>query len=76
MRLETVSKVKGWIAFVCLCVWIGTATFILPTNPRGEFIMVSGFAGLVSIGVGISWMRGRKRMRELDYAGRTLAKGR
>jgi hypothetical protein len=76
MRLETVSKVKGWIAFVCLCVWIG-GTITLQNNwyPM-ESLWYGGFAGLICIPVGISWFRGRKRMRELEYAGRSLAKGR
>ena len=76
MKLETVSKIKGWVALACLSVWVGIPVCYGFGPMPAEMVWYSGFAGLVCIPTGISWFRGRKRLRELEYAGRAMAKGR
>lgn len=76
MRLETVSKIKGWVALVCLAIFFA---YIFTQDPKSHNVAFFDLLYLVvPVGLltGISWFRGRRRIREAEFIGRTLAKGR
>jgi hypothetical protein len=75
MKLETVSKIKGWVALGCLLIWIGLVFLLDPLNPNPEVGIVDGLFGLLCIGFSISWLRQRRRMRDMEYQARQFKNG-
>ena len=75
MKLETVSKIKGTVALVCF-LWAAIAAFVLtPTQSRSGMGTFTGFVVIVGIVYTIKWVRLRRRMRMLEYAGRVGQRG-
>ena len=64
-KLEAVSKIKGWIVLVNLCFCLLFPLVMDRERPSSAAIAVLGFAGWSAILFGISWIRGRRRIREL-----------
>jgi len=75
MQLETVSKIKGWVALAGLLLWIGVAGYCALTKPTPGLTLLSGFSGLVGLCYSVAWIRLRARMREIEYAGRVFRRG-
>ena len=75
MKLETVSKVKGWVAVAgwSVCV-LGIALSTLGEAYLG-FGVVGGFGFWLGIIYTVKWMRLRRRMRMVEYQGRVWNQG-
>ena len=76
MTLETATRLKGIAALVLPLITIAWAFTAQPGTAGTGLSFVLAGCLLAGPLFGISWMRSRKRMRELSYAGRVLAKGR
>ena len=70
MKLETVSKIKGTVALVCLLYVIGGAFVLDQRGMRGPFGPFAGLALVVGCIYLIKWMRLRRFMRRAQYAAR------
>jgi hypothetical protein len=75
MNLETVTKIKGYVALVGLIAWIGVAYMLNSAKPPAYLIFLGGLGSLIFIICGMGWIRGRRRIRELSYLERAIANG-
>ena len=75
MTYQTSTSIKGWIAL--LIVGIGSLYCISASAP-GQALqdrLVAGSILLFGLMLGLSWMRGRKRIRGMERRMRTLRTG-
>lgn len=75
MKYETFTSIKGWVALLVL--GIGFLCCISALGP-GHTLQDRAAATSVffaGVGIGISWIRSRKHIRETEYQARMLRKG-
>lgn len=76
MQLETVSKVKGWVALVLTCLGLFMVVTFAPLPASSPDRLTASVLTLVGLAFGISWIRGRRRIRELEFGARRLPRTR
>ena len=75
MTYQTSTSIKGWIAL--LFIGIGSLYCISAIAPGSvlQDRLVAGSVLLFGLFLGLSWMRGRKRIRTMERQMRTLREG-
>jgi putative effector of murein hydrolase LrgA (UPF0299 family) len=74
MKAETVSKIKGWVC-LALLVFLGAALYQwsageLPASDAAGILFIIVITSVICV----SWVRGRSRMRAIDYQARMFHK--